>query len=140
MKQIENDLNLQVAHVGRMHRQRAEEAFSALGLHVGQEHLLFALWEHDGLTQSQLASSLCLDLSTVNKMVQHMELAGFLERHQDPQDARVSRVYLTGRGVALQEPLLRAWKALEERTVQGLNETEKALLRRLLLHISANLS
>ena len=53
---------------------------------------------------------------------------------------RVSLVYLTERGRALEQPVLEVWKQLEARIVAGLSATEQALLRRLLMQVSANLS
>ena len=69
-----------------------------------------------------------------------MEHAGLIERRPDPEDARISRVYLTERGRALEQPVLEVWKDLEAHTVAGLSATEQALLRRLLMQVSANLS
>jgi DNA-binding MarR family transcriptional regulator len=74
------------------------------------------------------------------KMLQRMERAGLIERRPDPEDARVSRVYLTERGRALEQPVLDVWKQLEARTVAGLSLTEQTLLHRLLLQVAANLS
>ena len=73
-------------------------------------------------------------------MLQRMERAGLIERRPDPEDARVSLVYLTERGRALEQPVLEVWKQLEAQTVAGLSATEQALLRRLLMQVSANLS
>jgi DNA-binding MarR family transcriptional regulator len=140
MNEIEATLSYQVVQFAKAHRQRAEEALSPLGVHVGQEQLLFLLWQEDGVSQSQLAEAACVDLSTITKAVQRMERAGLLRRDQDAEDARVSRVSLTEQGRALEAPTMRAWKALEARLVQHLTETEQVLLRRLLLQLTANLA
>ena len=41
----------------------------------------------------------------MEKMIQRMERSGFVERRSDPEDERLSRVYLTERGRALQKPV-----------------------------------
>ena len=76
----------------------------------------------------------------MTKMLQRMEHAGLIERRPDPEDARVSRVYLTERGRALEQPVLDVWKQLEAQTVSGLSLMEQTLLHRLLLQVSTNLS
>ena len=139
MELIEGDVSYQLIQVCKAHRQHAEVALAKLGLHVGQEQILFRLWEKDGMSQSQLAASGCCDLSTTTKAVQRMEREGLVERRHDPEDARVSCVYLTERGRALCEPVLHVWKELEERFLQGMNATEQMLLRRLLQQAAANL-
>lgn len=139
MKEIEATLSYHIAQLAKAHRHCAEEAFSPLGLHAGQEQLLFQLWQEDGLPQSHLAEAACVDLSTITKAVQRMERTGLLRRAQDAADARISQVYLTEQGRALYEPTVQMWKALEARLVQGLTETEQLLLRRLLIHLVSNL-
>jgi len=140
MVQIEDCVNYQLLQVCKAHRQRGEVALAKLGLHVGQDQILFRLWEKDGQPQSQLAASASCDLSTTTKAVQRMEREGLVERRQDPEDARISCVYLTEHGRSLCEPAFGVWKELEERFLQGMNVAEQMLLRRLLQQAAANLS
>lgn len=140
MRQIQDYLGFQLLQVHRAHRARADAALNKLGLHSGQEMLLLRLWAEEGIPQSQLAASMGVEPPTVTKMLHRMEHAGLIERRSDPDDARISRVYLTERGRALEQPVLAVWKQLEAQTVAGLSDTEQALLRRLLMQLSANLS
>ncbi len=120
-------------------RQRAEEALSKLGLHAGQEQILFLLWEQDGLTPTQLAARFSLGLATIVKTVQRMERAGILVRHSDPADRRAWRVYLTEHGRSLYKPALQVWQTLAARTIHRMTEIEQVLFRRLLEQAIANL-
>ena len=140
MRQIQDYLGVQLLQVHKAHRARAEAALNKLGLHTGQEMLLLRLWIEEGAPQSQLAASMGVEPPTATKMLQRMEQAGLIERRPDPEDARISRVYLTERGRALEQPVLEVWKDLEAQRVAGLSATEQALLRRLLMQVSANLS
>jgi DNA-binding MarR family transcriptional regulator len=140
VRQIQDYLGFQLLQVHKAHRARAEAALNKLGLHTGQEMLLLRLWIEEGISQSQLAASMGVESPTATKMLQRMEHAGLIERRPDREDARISRVYLTERGRALERPVLEVWKQLEAQTVAGLSATEQALLRRLLMQVSANLS
>ena len=140
MRQIQDFIGFQLLQIHRAHRARAEAALNKLGMHPGQEMLLLQLWIEEGLPQSQLAACMGVEPPTATKMLQRMEHAGLIERRPDPEDARISRVYLTERGRALEQPVLEVWKQLEARTVASLSPTEQALLRRLLMQVSANLS
>ena len=133
-------IGFRILQIHRAHRNRAEAALNELGLYTGQEMLLFQLWKQEGLTQSELVEILCVDPSTVTKTLQRLEQAGLVERRQDAEDARVSRVYLTLKGRGLEAPVRKIWDNLEALTIQGLSEVEKALLRRLLDQIETNLS
>ena len=140
MKQTKGRIGFELVQLSRAHRNRAEELLSPLGLHTGQEMTLFLLWEEEGQTHSQLAERMCVEPPTASKMLQRMEADGLLVRRTDPDDARVSRVYLTEHGRSLKQPVLDAWNRLEEETLKGLTETEQALLRRLLMVMRSNLS
>lgn len=140
MHAFEEDLNYQLIHLLKEHRQRAEEGLSQLGLHVSQELVLFVLWQEEGLSQSELAARLSVEPPTLTKALQRMERAGLLTRRADTQDTRVSRVYLTEEGRALYVPALKVWQDLETQTFRGMTEIEKALLRRLLQQAVSNLT
>jgi DNA-binding MarR family transcriptional regulator len=140
VRQIQDYIGFQLLQIHKAHRQHAEVALNKLGVHTGQEMVLLQLWIEEGIAQSQLAACMEVEPPTATKMLQRMESAGLIERRQDSEDARVSRVYLTERGRALEQPVLDVWKQLEARTVSHLSLTEQTLLHRLLLQVSANLS
>ena len=140
MHAFEEDVNYQLIQLMKEHRQRAEEALSQLGLHVSQELVLFVLWREEGLSQSELAARLRVELPTLTKAVQRMERAGLLIRQADEKDTRVSRVYLTEKGRALYAPALTIWHDVEARMLHGMTEIEQAFLRRLLQQMVSNLS
>ncbi|MFW6098119.1 MAG: MarR family winged helix-turn-helix transcriptional regulator [Chloroflexota bacterium] len=133
-------IGFQILQIHKAHRNRAESAFNRLGLHTGQEMVLFQLWREEGVTQSQLAGTLCVGPATITKSVKRLEKAGLVQRKQDADDARVSRVYLTPRGRELEAPVRQVWDELEALTVQGLSDEEQARLRRLLQKMEDNLT
>ncbi|MBO0795323.1 MAG: MarR family transcriptional regulator, partial [Ktedonobacteraceae bacterium] len=63
----------QLVRAEKAHHRLGSERLKQFGLYTGQEMLLLSLRSEDGMTQSQLASRNCLDLSTVTKVVQRME-------------------------------------------------------------------
>lgn len=140
MRQIKDYIGYQLLQVHKAHRQRAEAALNKLGVHTGQEMVLLQLWIEDGIPQSQLAACMGVEPPTATKMLQRMERAGLIERRPDSEDARISRVYLTERGRALEQPVLDIWKQLEAETASGLSLVEQALLHRLLQQMLTNLS
>jgi DNA-binding MarR family transcriptional regulator len=111
----------------------------SLGLYHGQPRMLRALWEREGQTHSELAARLHVQPATVTKMVQRMEKAGFVSRQDDPHDHRVSRVYLTEEGHAVQAQVETVWRTLERETLHGLDAQEQAALHRYLFQVRENL-
>jgi DNA-binding MarR family transcriptional regulator len=129
-----------ISRVARAHRATAGQLLRRLGLYPGQELLLMRLWESGPQRQSVLIKELDLDPSTVTRMVQRLEQAGFVTRGADPDDRRAVLVSATEAGEALRQGVGRMWRELEERTLAGLGEGEREHLARLLAALERNLT
>jgi len=132
-------LDFMLAQVCKLHRKRADTLLEALELYQGQPPVLFALWAQDGLTHRELAAQLHVQAATMTRMIQRMEKTGFVERRADPNDQRVSRVYLTEAGRAIRERMDQVWQTLEAETFADFTLEERVLLRRFFLQIRGNL-
>lgn len=128
-----------LVQICRLHHARARVLLEEIGLYRGQPPLLRALWEREGRTHSELAEHLHVRPATITKMIQRMERTGFVQRRQDLEDQRVSRVYLTPAGCAIREDVQQIWRTLEEETVSGFSLEDRTLLRRFFLHMRDNL-
>lgn len=128
-----------LANICHLHHTRAHQLFEAVGLYRGQPPVLMALWEQEGLTQTGLSERLRITPATVTKMLQRMERTGFIQRQPDPVDQRISRVYLTEAGRAVQSQVEAMWKTMQAETFGGLSADEQVLLRGYLLRIRENL-
>lgn len=124
----------------RAHRNRAQELLSELGLYTGQEILLMHLWEKDGRSQSELADLMCVQPATLTKSIDRMSTTGLIERRPDPDDGRVSRVYLRQAGRDIQALVEGVWQQVEAESFAHLTVEERILLRRLLMQVKQNIS
>ena len=136
---IKESTGYALAKVCKAHRGNVGENLAEVGLHVGQEMVLIELFEQDGLRGGDLAERLGVEPPTVTKMLRRLAKCGLVERRQDPRDARSFRVYLTGEGRSLEEPLARCWEMVEERTFAGMSLGERRTLRRLLAKVRAGM-
>ena len=136
----EQGVGLLLAQICRAHRNLVASSLDQISVHVGQDHVVHRLAIEEGITQSQLAQALCVDASTVTKTLLRLERGGVVERKADAADARMWRVHLTAHGRSLVKPVIDIWTRAEQRLVQNLSEAERALLRRLLMQVLANLS
>ena len=128
------------SQICRLKHARVHTLYEALGLYRGQPRMLHALWDQEGLTHTELSRRLCVQPATITKMIQRMEKAGFVERRHDPDDQRVSRVYLTAAGRAVRKDVQQVWRRLEEEAFSGFTEEERVVLRRFFLQIRNNLT
>jgi DNA-binding MarR family transcriptional regulator len=128
-----------LAKVCELKHRRMHELLDSLGLYEGQPAMLRALWAQDGMTQSELSEQLRRCPSTITKMVQRMEKAGFVERKPDADDERLSRVYLTGAGRDIQSAVEDVWRVFEEQAFADFSPEELATFRGLLLRVRRNI-
>jgi DNA-binding MarR family transcriptional regulator len=138
-RQETESLGRLLSQICRLNRRHMHALLHEIGLYRGQPHALHALWEQEGLTHTQLAHALHLSAATMTNMLKRMEKAGFVERRPDPADERVSRVYLTDAGRAIQDRVRQVWRDVEALAFAGLEEPERARLRQVLLRIRGNL-
>lgn len=132
-------LDFLLAQVCHLHYTRAHALLEAIGLYRGQPPVLRALWEQEGQTHSELARRLRVTPATVTRMIQRMEKAGFVVRREDPDDQRVSRVYLTEAGRAVRADVQAVLQTVDDETFAGFASEERDQLRQYLTRIRANL-
>ncbi|WP_352418978.1 MarR family transcriptional regulator [Proteiniborus sp.] len=123
----------------RLHFYRTHVLLDEIGVYPGQPPLLFILNKKDGLSQSEIATNLDVKPSTITVMLRRMEKANLVERKQDMEDQRISRVYLTDEGRETCNKAMKIMKKLEEECFGNFTVEEKVVLRRLLMQMRDNL-
>ena len=140
MLSIQETTGFLLSQVCRTRRNLIAVVVEPFGLHVGQDLIMVQLWNEEGLTQTQLAERVGIDASTMTKTLQRLERYGFVERHPDREDTRVSRVCLTEEGRALKPIVTERWNEAEQRTFAGFTDDEHALFCSFLERIEQNLA
>jgi MarR family transcriptional regulator, organic hydroperoxide resistance regulator len=126
----------------RAHRSLARALaprFARYGVSVGAFNVLFALWQHDGLTQIELGQRVDVDKATLTPIFDGLERAGLIERRRNPDDRRRNNLFLTARGRAVRAPLMRIASNVVRGALRGLEDDEIAVLRHSLATILENL-
>ena len=109
------------------------------GLYAGQDGVILALAEEDGLPAGGLANKLGVKAPTITRTIGRMEAQGFLERRADDEDARLTKVYLTTIGRDRLQTIAEAGKTSEDMATKGLTEKQIKTLMKLLRAIDGNL-
>lgn len=78
-----------------------EEYAQKYGLTNAHMHVLWILSIHDGIKLSDLASKGLWNLSTTHDIVGRMASKGLLKKEKDIEDGRITRVYITEKGLEL---------------------------------------
>lgn len=131
-------VGLSLVRAGRAHRGFAGSMLAEIGLHPGQEVMLFALAGGD-MTPRQIAARLGVEPPTVTKMIRRMEAAGLVESSASEVDRRSRTVRLSAAGREATRLADDVWLRLEAATTAALTPTERADLQRMLDTVTASL-
>ncbi|OCO98104.1 MULTISPECIES: MarR family transcriptional regulator [unclassified Ensifer] len=109
------------------------------GLYAGQDGVMLALAETDGMTAGGLATRLGVKAPTMTRTIGRMEAQGFLERRPDEDDARLTKVYLTEPGRNRLQIIAEAGQHSEALATRGLTDKQVRTLMKLLRAVDSNL-
>ena len=128
-----------LAQAAHAYRVRAGSQLSRLNLHSGQETLLKALADADGMSMSDLAATLGVQPPTVTKMISRLAAQGYVERRAAPGDARQAQVFLTEQGRDAIAAIDKLWKRIEKTALADIDDKDRKRLRKLLRQVERNL-
>jgi DNA-binding MarR family transcriptional regulator len=106
----------------------------------GHWPFLRALWQTDGLTQSELSREAGVMAPTTFAALNAMEALGYIVRRPVAGDRRKKHVFLTARGRALERRLVPLATEINAIAIRGVAEGDVAATRRTLLAILDNLA
>ena len=128
-----------VNHLARLLARALRQGIAPHGVVPGQFPVLLALWEEDGLTQSDLHQRTDVEQATMANTLQRMERDGLIRRAPDASDGRRALVHLAGKARNLEPALVEAARAINEAALAGLPDGRRAQLFRDLRGAVANL-
>src|SRR5580704_11797690 len=132
-------LDDQFGFVLRQAQQRHTTLFAAEmieGLTPTQWAALTKLREFGACSQNHLGRLTAMDSATIKGVIDRLTARGFTASRADPADARRLLVDLTDQGAALYERAVSAARAITEKTLEQLDEGERAILVGLLRRLT----
>ena len=127
------------ALLARLIERELREALAEYHVRPGQLPVLLALYERDGLTQTELAEVAGVEQPTMAATLTRMERGGLVYRDPDRDDGRRVGVFLTVPARRLEKPLADTVRAVNRRALRGLAADERSLLYGLSDRLRANL-
>ena len=94
----------------------------------------------EGMSQSDLADTLHLSRPRVTRILQGLEKAGAVRREVDPDDQRITRVFLTAEGRRQELENRAAFEEYINQTIGRLSDRDKLELTRLLDEVSGHIA
>ena len=110
-----------------------------VGLTSEQWGTLVILWEKDGCTQDELAADLCVDKSSMSRVLSLMEDGGLITRSIDPANARRKIIRASDTAFALQQRSLDVARRVIAEALDGVNAAELEACFKVLDTVKKNL-
>lgn len=129
-----------LGQICKRYQTQTNRMLQEIQLYRGQELILAQLWEHDGLTPSELAARLLVQPATITNALQAMERGGLVTRQRSSHDQRIVQVRLTEAGRASRTPVEAIWHTIEQCAFSAFSAAEEQELHRLLSKLDANLA
>jgi DNA-binding MarR family transcriptional regulator len=126
--------------VARLMRNTYDRRMRALGLTRSQWWVMTHLYRNDGLTQSELADILEIEKPTLGRLLDRLEVKGWVRREEHAEDRRAKRVFLTEEVGPAMKTMRAAAADLRRDALAGLTEKDQEHFVDTLLAVKANLS
>ncbi len=123
----------------RLFGRALDQRIASLGVTHGRWPVLQALYEEDGLTQTELAGRLSIEQPTMANTLKRMERDGLVRRAPDPDDRRRAHIHLTEEARHLETPLAACARAVNVCALEGLDSAEIAAFMAVLRRVVDNL-
>jgi DNA-binding MarR family transcriptional regulator len=94
--------------------------------------VLFALWQEEGLSQTELSKRCDVANYTMTRLLDQLQVLGFITRHQEEDNRRAFQIFLTDPGKALESDLTLEAERVDELFLSQLSSIEQQNLMALL--------
>ena len=116
---------------------KSEEETGVTGV---QYPYLFYLGRHEGCRQDEIAKHLHVNKSNVTRQLEKLKNAEMIEIRKDSEDERVCRVYLTEKGINLNEERRNLIDSLDKKALKGITAKEEKIASFVLATMIKNLT
>jgi len=113
-----------IAVLGQELASGLDSRLRSMGLDLTYWPTLFALWEEEGITQTELSQRCGTAKYTTTRVLDSLESLGLVERRLDPASRRSRLVYLTENGRAIEAEATQQARECNEEFLDYLSEEE----------------
>ncbi|AQS35735.1 transcriptional regulator, MarR family [Shewanella psychrophila] len=125
MKHYES-LGYLVSHLNIDLQNALDEKLKRYQLDIKLWPVLFALWQEEGITQTELSKRCDVANYTMTRLLDQLQSQGLIHRHQEADNRRAFQIFLTDIGKALEQDLICEAERVNDNFLVNLSEDEQA--------------
>lgn len=133
-----NEILREIGMIARALDSISNIEFKEIDLTKGQYLYLVRICENPGIIQEQLIELIKVDRSTATRAIQKLELNGFIEKKEDPNNKKIKRLFPTEKGKTAYPFIIRENEHSNLMALEGFSETEAEMAAQLLQRIRKN--
>ena len=127
-----------IKKASRLLIKKANELLKPYGLTDAYTYFLMALYQQDGLTQSEMHKQIGIEQPTAVRTLDRMERDGLITRIRSITDRRAIEIRLTEKGQSYQKIIEQCADELNQFALSGLKEEEKIAIKHVLKRLNDN--
>ncbi|MCE9678317.1 MarR family transcriptional regulator [Shewanella sp. AS1] len=135
MKHYES-LGYLVSHLNIDLQKALDERLKRYELDIRLWPVLFALWQEEGITQTELSKRCDVANYTMTRLLDLLQVRGLITRHQEADNRRAFQIFLTDNAKALEQDLIREAERVNEHFLVSLTDEEAQVFIKLLNKIN----
>ncbi|ABM00275.1 MarR family winged helix-turn-helix transcriptional regulator [Shewanella amazonensis] len=132
----QESLGYLVSHLNVAIANELDQRLKRYQLDIKLWPVLFALWQEEGITQTELSRRCDVANYTMTRLLDQLQVQGLITRHQEADNRRAFKIFLTDEAKALEQDLIREAERVNEKFMAELNVEEQDLLMKLLNKIN----
>ncbi|WP_102960647.1 MarR family winged helix-turn-helix transcriptional regulator [Mangrovicella endophytica] len=138
----DTSVNFLLNDVARLLRQAFERAVIEAGMELtpGEVRALAYATRYSGSRQAALADRMGVEPMTLSAYLDRLETQGLIQRTVDPRDRRAKIIVPTDAANQVFQDIHPLIETMYERMMNGIDADERALIKRALEHMRANLA
>lgn len=126
--------------INRLHRTAVDTKISATGVHRSQHMILMHLYHsNQKVSQKDIAARFEISAAAVAVSLKKLESNGFIKRSCAESDNRFNEIEITEKGKQVVEYSHQVFEAIDNKTFEGISDSDKQTLVALLDKVIANL-
>ena len=139
---LEDSLGYIMGRAARSLGTRLNRNFIDAGYDVTCEQwsVLVNLWHRNGQSQQELAGVTCKDKTSMTRLIDGLEKRNIVVRTPDKIDRRQKHIYLTNKGKAFQQQLLKIVKKTLAEAQDKINAKDMVICKKVLGRVYDNLT
>jgi DNA-binding MarR family transcriptional regulator len=125
-----------ISHLNVALQNTLDQRLKRYGLDIKLWPVLFALWQEEGITQTELSKRCDVANYTMTRLLDQLQSQGLISRHQEADNRRAFQIFLTDDAKALEQDLICEAERVNAMFLANIDREEQALLMSLLNKIN----